>query len=464
MHSLTATAIGPPGREPLGVMLLGKLKPGGFDDAWSEVWLSAAATGLLHHMRPGQVAQASSILRTIDEAHDPVTAISVLLQSGAKFMFRAVNIAMGVRLALIDESGRTALVFESAKAARRKVEPLLEAGKTVAPPANPGCDVTVRELPLQNTLLASAVSQKKARFVKDCASYMQNCPAPARDVFTHATELVSSVVVVPLLVGDAVLGALYFTQDTPCDFSNIQDALLGFVHAVTLALHNKLAGQMAQMRAMLKTANRPSRGGSDSQPNSQATNPVIRQLETSESEDAADHDPSDDQEPPSPEDSVPPLSQSGASGGRLSKISSRRLCTEGMLRSLQQEIRKGKRRSVELSFMANQLMIYEPIGRGGFGRVYRGSWHKRPAAIKVMNARATDSEAVSDAMEMAVLSTVNHPNIVQVYSCLTDMVEAPGLCGAAAGGKTVPFYRRMLPGEDEDQPTYNIVVMEFMDR
>jgi hypothetical protein len=33
-------------------------------------------------------------------------------------------------------------------------------------------------------------------------------------------------VVVPLLVEDRALGALYFTQDAPCDFSNIQDALL----------------------------------------------------------------------------------------------------------------------------------------------------------------------------------------------------------------------------------------------
>jgi hypothetical protein len=36
--------------------------------------------------------------------------------------------------------------------------------------------------------------------------------------------------------------------------------------------------------------------------------------------------------------------------------------------------------------------------------VYRGLWHRRPAAIKVLNARSSDGEAVSDAMEMAVLS------------------------------------------------------------
>ncbi|KIY97272.1 hypothetical protein MNEG_10691, partial [Monoraphidium neglectum] len=70
------------------------------------------------------------------------------------------------------------------------------------------------------------MSHKKARFIKDCASYMQNCPVPARDVFTHASQTVASLVVVPLLADDAMLGALYFTQDKPCDFSNIQDALL----------------------------------------------------------------------------------------------------------------------------------------------------------------------------------------------------------------------------------------------
>ena len=33
---------------------------------------------------------------------------------------------------------------------------------------------------------------------------------------------------------------------------------------------------------------------------------------------------------------------------------------------------------------------------------------------------------MKDAVEMAVLSSVQHPNIVSVYSCLTDMVEIGG--------------------------------------
>jgi hypothetical protein len=53
-----------------------------------------------------------------------------------------------------------------------------------------------------------------------------------------------------------------------------------------------------------------------------------------------------------------------------------------MLKVLQQEIRKNRRRSSLLSFQSD-LVIHEPLGRGGFGHVYRGTWHTTPAAVKV---------------------------------------------------------------------------------
>jgi len=377
---------------------------------------------------------------------------------------------MGVRLALLDEGRESALIFESAHAsscngsARR-----LSTGKTVVLATDPMADITVRELPLSNTLLASAVMMKKARFVRDCATYLQNCPTPARDVFTHASDPVSSIVVVPLVVGNQAMGALYFTQDTPCDFSNIQDSLLGFVHVVTPMLHAKMAGQMDMLRGMANAASRRS----SAEFASGASGPyrhLLSQMSSSESE--ADENES--------------ASASFASA-RLSKVSSKRLCTESILRVLQQDIRRSRRRSVELSGVSD-LVIDTPLGRGGYGSVYNGTWHQTPAAIKVMNARNSNSEAVSDAMEMAVLSSVQHPNIVQVYCCLTDMVlieDYNGSCDSAnsfpsppssVGRRTgsslaalnnpqmKPRFRRLLPGEEIDVPTYNIVVMEHCDR
>ncbi len=42
--------------------------------------LTAAATGLLQHIRHPEVSQAARMIITIDAVQDPVSAISVLLQ------------------------------------------------------------------------------------------------------------------------------------------------------------------------------------------------------------------------------------------------------------------------------------------------------------------------------------------------------------------------------------------------
>jgi hypothetical protein len=47
-----------------------------------------------------------------------------------------------------------------------------------------------------------------------------------------------------------------------------------------------------------------------------------------------------------------------------------------------------------------------------------------------MYARQHERQAMKDALEMAVLTTVSHPNIIQVYNCFTDMVEDAGEPGA----------------------------------
>ena len=149
---------------------------------------------------------------------------------------------------------------------------------------------------------------------------------------------------------------------------------------------------------------------------------------------------------------------------------------------LQAEVRQGWRRSHEMTQPGRDLVLEAPLGRGGFGRVFRARWHTTPAAAKVLPPAADERRALQGAVEAAVLSMVHHPNIVQLYACLTDMVAvapadtADASAGAAAdasgdtSGAPAPApgvrYRRLRPEEDErdDIESCSILVLEVRPR
>lgn len=59
--------------------------------------------------------------------------------------------------------------------------------------------------------------------------------------------MVASIVVLPLMYGDQNLGGLYFTLETPSNFQNIKDMLMGFVNSIVLVLLQKLEGRLHHM-------------------------------------------------------------------------------------------------------------------------------------------------------------------------------------------------------------------------
>jgi hypothetical protein len=46
--------------------------------------------------------------------------------------------------------------------------------------------------------------------------------------------------------------------------------------------------------------------------------------------------------------------------------------------------------------------------------------------LQVMYVSQHERQLLKSAMEMAVLTSIQHPNIVRVYACLTDLVEEAG--------------------------------------
>ncbi|GFH14155.1 predicted protein [Haematococcus lacustris] len=68
------------------------------------------------------------------------------------------------------------------------------------------------------------------------------------------------------------------------------------------------------------------------------------------------------------------------------------------------------------------ISISAKIGAGGFGACYRGLYQGTEAAIKVVHDRhGSATEVFRNAVELAVLSTLSHPNIVQVLTYFTDV-------------------------------------------
>ncbi|KAI8463485.1 MAG: kinase-like domain-containing protein [Monoraphidium minutum] len=124
-----------------------------------------------------------------------------------------------------------------------------------------------------------------------------------------------------------------------------------------------------------------------------------------------------------------------------------------MVMVLQDEIRRSRAScSLELSFMSDLTLVRE-IGRGGFGTVYSGFWRKMPAAIKAMHARVDDGEAVSDAMEIAVLSNAS--------------ASASFCCPDAAEAQPPPRFHAHAAGRGRGSRaagSYNLIVMELCDR
>ncbi|KAF6252064.1 hypothetical protein COO60DRAFT_1673833 [Scenedesmus sp. NREL 46B-D3] len=86
---------------------------------------------------------------------------------------------------------------------------------------------------------------------------------------------------------------------------------------------------------------------------------------------------------------------------------------------------------------AQQLQLHEPVGQGTFGVVFRATWRGIPSAVKLMQLPAAVKETLGAAglaagaggrgggsssreqmavMEAAVGASINHPNVVQVYT------------------------------------------------
>eukprot|EP00775_Hariotina_reticulata_P001838 gene1838-2170_t len=69
------------------------------------------------------------------------------------------------------------------------------------------------------------------------------------------------------------------------------------------------------------------------------------------------------------------------------------------------------------------LQLVAQIGEGGFAKVFRGLYRGLVVAVKVVAVGDPSNEraVMKNAHEIAILRSSSHPNIIQAYSCMTDV-------------------------------------------
>jgi len=436
--------------EVLGALTIAKEDADGFEVEWWEPMLGCLSMGLLGFLRNEQTQALCQLMKALESSADYVLLVHQLLRGAFMLLLRATNIRTGCRLALLSADLSKALIFEPDRKQLASPEDGSAGNRpSVASTANQDAQIHVTEIALENTLLLDAVQKGKARFVSDCASYIQSCMKPATDIFISGQEMVASIVVLPLIYEGHTFGGFYVTLETTSNFQNIKDLLMGFVNSVVLVLQRRLQPQRDQIWDTILNnqtggAGAAAAGAEGAAPagGTGASGALAGDLPRNQLDSGATMDSSIQAKP----------------------VVVKRSCTEAMLKVLQHEIRKTHAKSQAHEWI-EELSLMEIVGKGGFGVVYKGTWKGSVAAVKVMYARQHERQAMKDALEMAVLTTVSHPNIIQVYNCFTDMVEdASGTNQPMTEGRINVRFRRLQADEDRSLATCNILVMEFCDR
>jgi hypothetical protein len=342
---------------------------GGISDH-DDFFVDLICESLLSRISNNTVRKTCQILTEVSRIDRDIAFLQKMAMGLHDIMLMETNIDMGVRIAIMKNDA--AIIFE---------------------------DNSVMEIFVENTLLSDAVENAKARYLSDCALYMQSCLQPVTDIFISPERTVASLVVFPFDCSN-MIGGVYFTMDKPNDFSKIKDNLVGVMAHIAIFITQRCE---SNIDAIWSEAHRVSGNVCDKS----TMQPRITMYQ-------------------------------------------RHNCTEAMLKLFNNEIHNDNYVYHYGNEWVKELQLTEMIGKGGFGMVYKGTWRGMVAAIKIMYNRQHERQLMKDAIEIAVLMNISHPHIVALYTCMVDMVQ-----------EDIRF-RKPYSGESS-WSTCNLIIMEYCD-
>lgn len=242
------------------------------------------------------------------------------------------------------------------------------------------------------TLLEKCLEQKQVMKVANCKRYLRLYKGSSDINLLYKIELQrpASVMVLPLIApDDAKVGGVYVTSRTSTDFGMVRREVMDLVKLMVASLQQKLYSELnAKLVEVSQTC----------------------KFDTLENLDDSFSD-----------------SNSVILDSQKDLVLGTKPEKDMLISELQEQIRKqlakvykGQRDGSNTNLL-DDLEIYDELGRGGYGTVYRASWRGQLAAVKIVCDRELEGGAINGALELALLTSISHPNIIQIHTYFADI-------------------------------------------
>eukprot|EP00798_Chlamydomonas_sp_ICE-L_P005663 gene5663-8988_t len=250
---------------------------------------------------------------------------------------------------------------------------------------------------LKSTVMKISIHNRQQVMIPDVQKLINQSGNVSADIFnTRLIKPPTAVLVFPLKVQQHIFGAVFCMSSVQTDFADVAPRVREMCEVlaphVLLILNGKMKDEYQAMQAA-------------------SSNPVDS-IHMSFSKDMSMG-----------------LNSSGIGIGNSDGnfvFAQSRSSTGALVTGLTEKLNQ-KRIKSSMEFNGNnellELQINHLLGEGGFAKVFRGLWRGLVVGVKVVcDDGKNEKMVVKNAHEIAILTAISHPNVVQAYTCMTDIM------------------------------------------
>ncbi|KAL6746275.1 kinase-like domain-containing protein [Haematococcus lacustris] len=393
----------------LGILTLGfkdKSDHRGANSMWS-TYMQLVAASITSLVKDGSMAKYQALVKDLHDTADIDTLVHKVVVHMRSVLGHTSNHQVWYRVALTATNNMAATIFDDLMQVPAS---LMQRGLSnqstnssfkMLKEVQAQAGVMRTTVAMKSTVMKISVHNRQQVMIPDVQKLINQSGNVSIDIFnTRLIKPPTSVLVFPLKVKQHIFGVIFCMSSVQTDFNDVSPRLREVCEVMSphllLLLNNTL---LKDYKVVQNAQPVSSEGGSVSGSRNQSFSG--RSINDSGGVNM------------SAESFV--FAQSRSSTGAL---------VTGLTEKLNQ-----KRIKSSMDFAGNahlgDLQVTNCLGEGGFAKVFRGLWRGLVVGIKVVCDDGKNEKMVmKNAHEIAILGALSHPNIVQAYTCMTDVLVA----------------------------------------